>query len=149
MKASEFMTKNVITCTENQTVEEAATVMVENGFSVIPIVNDSGVLVGIITESDFVSKNQSVPHAMVSLKQLFGKSFHSQDVEEVYKEAKAKKLSQVMTKNPKTVSPDQTLDEVVSFMGEKDLKRVPVVDGGKVVGVITRANLIKAFMKIK
>ncbi|MCR9203888.1 MAG: CBS domain-containing protein [Halobacteriovoraceae bacterium] len=149
MKASEFMTKNVITCNQNQTVEEAATIMAENGFSVIPVVNDAGELVGIITESDFVSKTKSVPHAMASLKVLFGKSYNSQDVEEIYKEAKSKKLSEVMTKNPKTVDSDETLDEVVSFMGEKDIKRVPVVDGGKVVGIITRKNLISAFTKVK
>jgi CBS domain-containing protein len=149
VKASEFMTKNVITCNENQTVEEAATIMAEKGFSVMPVVNDAGELVGIITESDFVSKTKSVPHAMASLKVLFGKSYNSQDVEEIYKEAKSKKLSEVMTKNPKTVDSDETLDEVVSFMGEKDIKRVPVVDGGKVVGIITRKNLISAFTKVK
>lgn len=149
MKASEFMTKDVITCNENQTVEEAATVMAENGFSVLPIVDDSGALVGVITESDFVSKSKKVPHAMVTLKHLFGKSFNSQDVEEIYKESKSKKLSEIMTKNPKTVSSDATLDEVVTFLGEKDLKRVPVVDNGKVVGIITRKNIITAFTKVK
>lgn len=149
MKASEFMTKDVITCNENQTVEEAATIMAEKGFSVLPIVDDSGALVGVITESDFVSKSKNVPHAMVTLKHLFGKSFNSQDVEEIYKESKSKKLSEIMTKNPKTVSPDATLDEVVTFLGEKDLKRVPVVDNGKVVGIITRKNIISAFTKVK
>lgn len=149
MKASEFMTKDVITCNENQTVEEAATVMAENGFSVLPIVDDSGALVGVITEYDFVSKSKKVPHAMVTLKHLFGKSFNSQDVEEIYKESKSKKLSEIMTKNPKTVSSDATLDEVVTFLGEKDLKRVPVVDNGKVVGIITRKNIITAFTKVK
>ncbi len=149
MIASDFMTKNVTTCNENQTVEEAATLMAEKGFSVIPVVDDGDQLVGIITESDFISKSQAVPHAMVSLRHLFGKSFHAQDVEAIYKESKSKKLSEVMTKSPKTIGPNATLDEVVTFMGEKDVKRIPVVDGGKVVGIITRTNVIKAFNQVK
>lgn len=149
MIASDFMTKNVTTCTENQTVEEAATLMTDNGFSVVPVVDGDGNLVGIITESDFITKVQAVPHAMVNLRSLFGKSFNSTDVEQIYKESKTKKLSEVMTKNPKTVAPDATLDEVVKFMGEKNLKRIPVVDGGQVVGVITRSNVIKAFNQVK
>ena len=150
MIASDFMTKNVITCNENQTVEEAATLMADNGISVIPIVDDAGNLTGIITESDFITKIQSVPHAMVTLRSLFGKSFNSTDVEQIYKESKGKKLSEVMTKNPKTVDQDATLDEVVKFMGEKNFKRIPVVDGnGKVAGIITRTNVIKAFNQVK
>lgn len=148
MIASDFMSTNVKTCNENQTIEEAATLMADNGFSAVPVVDDAGNLVGIITESDFISKNQSVPHAMASLRHLFGKSFNSQDVEAIYKESKSKKLSEVMTKNVKTVGPDATLDEVVTFMGEKNVKRIPVVDGGKVVGIITRTNVIKAFNKV-
>ena len=150
MIASDFMTKNVITCNENQTVEEAATLMADNGISVIPIVDDAGNLTGIITESDFITKIQSVPHAMVTLRSLFGKSFNSTDFEQIYKESKGKKLSEVMTKNPKTVDQDATLDEVVKFMGEKNFKRIPVVDGnGKVAGIITRTNVIKAFNQVK
>lgn len=149
MKASEFMTKEVVTCSQDSTVEQAATLMAEKGFSVLPIVDGGGQLVGILTESDFVSKSENIPHALASLKHLFGKSYNSQDVEEIYKEAKSKKLSEVMTKNPKSVDPDATLSEVVNFMSEKGLKRVPVIENGKVVGIITRKNLINAFTKIK
>jgi CBS domain-containing protein len=149
VKASDFMTKNVTTCNIGQTVEDAATLMAKKGFSVVPIVNDADELVGLITESDFISKIQSVPHALVSLRQLFGQSFHASDVEQIYKESKAKKLGDVMTKNPKTVSPDTSLDEVVTFMSDKNLKRLPVVDQGKVVGIITRTDVIRAFNMVK
>lgn len=149
MKASDFMTTNVFTCTENQTVEEAATLMTEKKIGVVPVVNDSGVLVGIITEGDFIGKNQNVPHAMATLRSLFGKSYRSTDVEQIYKESKNKKLSEVMTKNPKTLGPDDSLDKVVSFMSDKNFKRVPIVDeAGKVVGIITRSNVIKAFRDV-
>ncbi len=146
MKASDFMTTNVFTCTENQTVEEAATLMADKKIGVVPVVDSSGVLVGIITEGDFIGKNTSVPHAMATLRSLFGKSFRSTDIQDIYKEAKSKKLSEVMTKGPKTLTAEASLDDVVNFMSAEDLKRVPIVDDAKkVVGIITRSNIIKAF----
>ena len=72
MKANDFMTKSVISCKQTQTVEEAASLMSDKGFSVMPVVDDAGKLVGILTESDFVGKDANVPRAMVSMKRLLG-----------------------------------------------------------------------------
>ncbi len=149
MKASEFMTKNVLTCTTDQTVQDAATLMLENDFSVVPVVNASGELQGIITESDFISREVDIPHAMVSLKHLFGQNFNSSNVEEIYKKSKDLSLDKVMTKDVKTVSPDDSLDDVVGLMSKKNIKRVPVVENGKIVGIITRRNILQAFNDLK
>lgn len=149
MQVSEFMTTNVTSCNENETVEVAAKLMIEKGFSVLPVVDSSGVLVGILTESDFVGKEANIPHALVSIKKLFGTNVHLGDVEEIYKKAKTKKLSEVMAKNVKTIAKTATLSEVVNMMSSHNLKRLPVVDGGKLVGIVTRKDLIKAFGKIK
>lgn len=145
MKAKDFMTTNVITCTEDQSVADAAKLMVEKKFSVMPILNSEGKLVGIVTESDFVGKEVKVPHALASIKQLFGQNFYFNDVETLYAEAKNKKLSSVMSKNLKTVKPETSLSEVVNYMISKNIKRLPVVDGEKLVGIITRKNILKAF----
>ncbi|MFT6071217.1 MAG: CBS domain-containing protein [Bacteriovoracaceae bacterium] len=145
MKAKDFMTKNVITCTEDQSVAEAAKLMVEKEFSVMPILNKEGKLVGIVTESDFVGKEVSVPHALASIKQLFGQNFYFADVETLYADAKNKTLSSVMSKNLKTVTPETSLSEVVNYMISKNIKRLPVVDGENLVGIITRKNILKAF----
>ncbi len=145
MKVKDFMTKDVITCTEDQSVAVAAKLMVENEFSVMPILNKEGELVGIVTESDFVGKEVSIPHALASIKQLFGQNFYFADVETLYAEAKNKKLSSVMSKNLKTVAPETSLSEVVDYMISKNIKRLPVVDGEVLVGIITRKNILKAF----
>lgn len=149
MKASEFMTKDVKTCTTDQTVQDAATLMLDNDFSVIPVVNAQGELQGIITESDFISREVDIPHAMVSLKHLFGQNFNSSNVEEIYKKSKDLTLDKVMTKDVKTVSPDDSLDDVVSIMSKKNIKRLPVIENGKIVGIITRRNILKAFNELK
>lgn len=145
MKAKDFMTTNVITCTEDQSVADAAKLMVEKEFSVMPILNSEGKLVGIVTESDFVGKEVKVPHALASIKQLFGQNFYFNDVETLYAEAKNKKLSSVMSKNLKTIKPETSLSKVVNYMISKNIKRLPVVDGEKLVGIITRKNILKAF----
>lgn len=148
MKVLDFMTKDVTTCTESQTVGDAAKKMIELGISVMPVVNDEGTLTGIVTQSDFISREVEIPHALVSIKRLFGQDFNLTDVEDVYKKSKSKKLSDVMSTNLVTVSSENTLNGVVELMMKKHLKRLPVVDDGKLVGMITRKDILKAFEKL-
>ncbi|WP_417336215.1 CBS domain-containing protein [Halobacteriovorax marinus] len=148
MKVSEFMTKDVISCTEENTVEEAAKIMHDKGFSVMPVVDGAGALIGILTESDFVGTDANIPHALASIKKLFGQNFYFSDAEEIYKKSKVKKLGEVMTKDVTTVTSDQSLSDVISVMSHNHLKRLPVVDGGKLVGIITRKDLLKAYNKL-
>jgi CBS domain-containing protein len=147
MKVSDFMTKDVVTCTVDQTVEVAAKLMAEKGFSVMPIVDEEANLVGIITESDFVGRELNVPHALASIKQLFGQTFYFQDVEKIYSETKGKKLSSIMTSKIHSIAPEASLNDVINFMISKKLKRLPVVEGKKIVGIITRKDLLKAFLE--
>jgi CBS domain-containing protein len=149
MKAREFMTSQVVACREDERVEDAARVMCDNGFSVLPVVDSEDRLVGIVTESDFVGKEVNVPHALASIKRLFGKLFYFEDIEPIYAQAKKKKLSEVMTKDPVTITPDTTLTSIVNLMLSKKLKRLPVVDQGRIVGMVTRKDLIKAFNDIE
>jgi len=149
MLAREFMTTKLVTCSPSQIVADAAELMAKNDFSIMPVVDSNGILQGIITESDFIGKEVEIPHALVSMNQLFGHSFHLEDVEPIYAEAKSKKLSEVMTKNPITVNPDTTLTSIIELMIAKNLKRLPVVENKKLVGIITRQDLIRAFNLVK
>ena len=69
------------------------------------------------------------------------------DVEAVYAESKKTKLEKVMSTNLKTIAPDATLNSLVDLMVSSNLKRIPVVDGDKLVGIIARKDLIRAFNK--
>lgn len=144
----DFMTKNVFSCSQNQTVKEAATLMSEKGFSVVPIVDDKEKLVGIVTESDFIGKDIDIPHAVVSIKRVLGENHYHGDIEAIYTRAAKRKLSEVMTKNPIVVEPQSSLSFVFGKMANKDLKRLPVVENEKIVGIITRKDIIKAFNKV-
>lgn len=148
MKVSEVMTKNPETLKETDTIQAAAKLMLEKGYSVIPVLDDKDQLVGVFTESDFVGKEIDIPHALASIKQLFNENYYQGDMEQVYKDSKDKPLSVAMTKNPKTVSSNETLNYVLNFMTKENIKRVPIVDEGKLVGIVTRKDLIKAFVNI-
>lgn len=149
MKVSDFMTKDVISLHKDDLVVDAAKKMVDHKFSVMPIVDDHNHLLGIITETDFVGRDADIPHALASIKRILGELHYFGDMEEIYKKAKNKPLSKVMTPNPTTVSPHDTLSNVVQLMGSRNVKRVPVVEDGKLVGIVTRKDLIKAFIQMK
>lgn len=146
MEARNFMSTNLVTCKPSDTVEDAARTMLEHNHSVVPVVDNKNSIVGIVTESDFVGKKVTAPHAMSSLKQLFGSTFHAQDVEEIYASSKQKKLEDVMSKDIVKISADSSLSEVVDLMHRKNIKRLPVVENDKLVGLITRRDLIKVFV---
>ncbi|WP_372654640.1 CBS domain-containing protein [Halobacteriovorax sp.] len=149
MQVSEFMTTGVVSCSEDCTVEEVAKLMCERGFSVMPVVNSEKEIVGILTESDFVGRDADIPHALASIKMLFGQNFYFSDIENIYKESKTKKISEVMSNNVKTVTADQSLSDVVSLMSHSGLKRIPVVEGQKLVGMVTRKDLLRAYSNLK
>lgn len=149
MKASQFMTKEVTSLTPDKTVEDAAAMMLEKNISVIPVVDSTLNLVGIITESDFIGKKAEIPHALASLKRLLGHIFYHEGVEDIFIQAKTMLLEKVMSRNPKTINPNDSLNDVVDKMSKYNLKRVPVVQDGKLVGIITRHDILRAFIMLK
>lgn len=149
MLVKEFMSSGVISCSEDKTVADAAKLMSEKGISTMPVVDGAGKLVGIVTESDFVGKDANIPHALASIKQLFGENYYFSDIEKIYQNAKDKKLADVMSKKLVTVEPSTTLSELVNLMSSKKLKRIPIIEGDKLVGIVTRKDLLKAFNQLE
>lgn len=145
MKVRQFMSQNPFTITQDKTVADAAKLMIDNNVSCLPVVDNGGALVGLITESDFVGKKINVPHALTSMRQFFGQKFYFSDIEKLYDSAKDRPLSEVMSSGPKTVGPDMSINELALTMVNTNHKRFPVIEDGKLVGVITRKDMIKAF----
>ncbi|GAB4020120.1 MAG: CBS domain-containing protein [Bdellovibrio sp.] len=149
MKAKDFMTKDVITCKLNDKVRDAALIMTKKRISIIPVVNDQNCLQGIITISDFIGRQINIPHALVSIKRLLGQNFYRIDIHDIFKKAQDYTLDQVMTRKLAVVHPDTSLNGVVNTMIEKGHKRLPVVEKGKLVGIITRKDIARAFTLIQ
>lgn len=118
MKCSEVMTKNPKTCAPTDTVNQAAQLMKSEDVGPIPIVSGNGKLEGIITDRDIVLK-----------------------VVAEGKDAKTTKLSEVMTTDVVTCTPDGDIDQTLDLMEDHQIRRIPVVEGGRLVGIISQADV--------
>lgn len=142
MRAHQIMTRRVVSVTPEHSVSQAANLMLRNQVSGLPVVNDAGAVVGIVSESDFLHRSEiGTPRKHNRLLSfIFGRG----DAAEDYVREHGRKISEVMTPSPMTVSEDAPLAEIVAVMERNHIKRVPVVRDGKLVGIVSRSNLLQA-----
>jgi CBS domain-containing protein len=136
------MTKPVITVTPETTILEAANVMLRNHVSGLPVVDASGTLVGIVSERDFLRRSEIGTKRR--RRRLLGFALGSSSTARDFVVEHGSKISHVMTPAPFTVTEDMPLADVVDLMEAKSVKRLPVMRGDKIVGIVTRANVIQA-----
>lgn len=142
MKVGEVMTQEVISVTPDTSVADAAKLMLKERVSGLPVITSSGVLLGIVTEGDFlrraeISTDKQRPHWLefiLSEGKLANEYVHSH----------ARTVFDVMTRDVVVATEDMPLDAAVEIMERKHVKRLPVVRDGKVVGILARANLLHA-----
>jgi CBS domain-containing protein len=142
MKARDIMSARVITIAPDASVQDAVGVMLENHISGLPVVDASGALVGMVTEGDFLRRAETgtAPKRPRWLEFLVGPG----RLAEEYVETHARKVGEMMTIDPVTVTEDASLDEIVKVMERRRIKRVPVMRGTQVVGIVSRSNLMHA-----
>jgi len=141
MRAHQIMTKNVITVTPRTSIEDAANIMLRNHISGLPVVED-GKLAGIVSESDFLRRAEIGTGRKRSpfLQFLLGSGRAAAD----FVHERGRKIEDVMTLDPVTVEEEAPLEELVRLMEKKDIKRLPVMRGKDLVGIVTRSNLLQA-----
>jgi CBS domain-containing protein len=142
MRAHQIMTRSVITIAPDATILEAAKTMLQHHVSGLPAVDAAGKLVGIVSEGDFIRRSEIGTQRKRGrwLKFLLGAGAAATD----YAHEHGRKVSEVMTSDPITVAEDTTLEEIVSAMETNGVKRLPVMKGDKLVGIVSRANLLQA-----
>ena len=147
MKAKDIMRRPAIVINEDRTLEDAAMVMLEEDVGGLPVVDSSGKLVGIITESDFSAKEHGIPFSRIYAPQLFGEWMSKEGVEKAYLAARSNIVKKIMTKSVVTASEEDSLEEVITKMLENRVHRIPVIRGGVPVGMISRHDLLKLVAK--
>ena len=142
MRAHQIMTRSVITIAPDATILEAANTMLRHHVSGLPVVDAAGKLVGIVSEGDFIRRSEIGTQRKRGrwLKFLLGAGAAATD----YVHEHGRKVSDVMTSEPITVTEDATLEDIVNAMETNDVKRLPVMRGDKLVGIVSRANLLQA-----
>jgi CBS domain-containing protein len=146
MKASDVMTKRVISIEPQATIVQAIRLMLKNHLSGLPVLDRSGKLVGVITEGDFLHRREIGTERKHNawFVAVFGPEQSTRD----YVRAHGIKVGELMTRQPITVNEDTSLDRVVHLMERHHIKRLPVLRKNKVVGIISRANLMRALASI-
>src|SRR5262245_7815685 len=142
MRAHQFMTKPVETVGSDATTVEAANIMLQKHISGLPVVDSSGELVGIVSEGDFIRRSEIGTGRKRGrwLRFILGPGRSAAD----FVQEHGRKVSEVMTKSPLTITEDTSLAEIVELMEKNNVKRLPVVRDDKVVGIVSRANLLQA-----
>jgi CBS domain-containing protein len=142
MRAHQIMTKDCITVTPHTTIEEAAKIMLQTHISGLPVMDDAGRLVGIVSESDFLRRGEiGTGRKRPTWLQFFmgpGKAA-SEFVHE-----RGRRVEDVMTRDPIAVGEETPLEELVRLMEKNDIKRLPVMSGRALKGIVTRSNLLQA-----
>lgn len=145
-KAREIMTSDVITVNVNDDVEKMARLLLEHKISGLPVVDDDGKLLGVVSETDLVFQEKPVrgPFYVVIFDSPIYLESPNRFIHDV-KRAVAQKVGDLMSVKPYTVGPEASIEDVATIITEKDVNRVPVVeDNGKLIGIITRQDIIKA-----
>jgi CBS domain-containing protein len=142
MKAGDVMTRNVISIAPDASVLKALRLMLQHKISGLPVVDRSGSVVGIVTEGDFLRRAETGTERKRPrwLEFLVGSGTLARD----YVRSHARRVDEVMTHDVKTVAEDAQLGDIVTLMEKHRIKRVPVVRDGRIVGIVSRANLLRA-----
>jgi CBS domain-containing protein len=142
MRAHQIMTRSVITVTPKTTIVDAANLMLQRHVSGLPVVDTNGKLVGIVSEGDFIRRSEIGTGRKRGrwLRFILGPGKSASD----FVHEHGRKVSEVMTKSPLTITEDTALADIVEMMERNNVKRLPVVRDDKVVGIVSRANLLQA-----
>jgi CBS domain-containing protein len=142
MKASDIMTRTVITVGPNDNVKKAAELMVHHRISALPVVDGTGKPIGVVSEGDLLHRGEikTERHRSWWLDLVTGGERMAND----YVKAFGTKVKDVMTASVVSVNEATPLTELAELLETKHIKRVPVVREGKVVGIVSRANLVQA-----
>jgi CBS domain-containing protein len=142
MRAHQIMTRPVITVTPDTTIVEAATVMLQRHVSGLPVVDASGKLVGVVSEGDFIRRAEIGTGRRRGrwLRFVLGPGKSASD----FVHEHGRRVSEIMSTSPFTITEDTALAEIVALMEKNHVKRLPVMRGHQLVGIVSRANLLRA-----
>jgi CBS domain-containing protein len=145
LKVREIMTTDVITVRPETTVGELADILAQNKISGVPVVDGQGRVLGMVSEADIILQDADLhfPYYIQFLESvIYLQSVHK--FEERFRKAFGTKVSEVMSDEVVAVSPDTTVREVATLMADRDVNRLPVTESEKLVGIVTRGDIVRA-----
>lgn len=145
MRVRDVMSRSVVSVRPDTPLKAAARMMVERGISGVPVVDDMGSVVGVLSEADFVIKQrgaESIRHR--PLARFIG---DSPEAELEYAKVVAERVGTAMTSPAVVIEADSELRQAAAIMVDRSINRLPVVEGTKLVGIVTRADIMRAYLR--
>lgn len=147
IKAKDIMTKDVLTLTPDTEVTKAAKLLLEKGFNALPVVDKSGLLVGILCQSDLISQQEALPvPSYFTLLDSFIPLTSLKKMEREVQKIAATTVQEAMTPEPVTVGPDTDIEQIAALMVDKGFHTLPVLDGGKLVGIVGKEDILRTLV---
>lgn len=146
IKARDIMTKELITVSPGDEIAKAAKILLEYGINGVPVV-ESGKLVGILCQSDLIAQEKSlpIPSVFTLLDGLIPLS-SGKNLEKVFHKIAATTVADSMSSDPVTVDPETGIEEIAALMVDRNFHTIPVVESGKLVGVIGKEDILRVLM---
>jgi CBS domain-containing protein len=141
MRVKDVMTRMIVSVSQQASVAEAIRLMVKRHVSGLPVIDEAGTLVGVLSEGDLLRRIEIGTSKPVHWLEYLFRPGHLADV---YKQTHGRKVEEIMSTNVSTIDQNLPLESAVSLMEKRHVKRLPVMDGEKLVGIITRADFIRA-----
>jgi CBS domain-containing protein len=147
MLVKQIMTKTPITVTGGTEIFQAAKILLDNRINGVPVMDDTGRLVGILCQSDIIAQQKKLP--VPSLFSFLDGYISLGSVKSLEKEVRkiaATAVVDAMTPNPVTVAPDSTIETVAALMVDQNFHTLPVVEDGVLVGVIGKEDILRTLL---
>ncbi len=147
LKAKDVMTRDVITVAPETGVTAIAKLLLERHFNGVPVVDREGSLVGIVCQNDLIAEQKKLPIPSVfTILDAFIPIYPPGKFAKEMQKIAAIKASEAMTRDPVTVGPETGVDEIASIMVNKSIHTIPVVEGGKLVGIIGKEDILRTLV---
>lgn len=147
MEAKDIMSRDLITVTEDMEIAKAAKTLLDNHINGVPVVDDAGNLTGILCQSDIIAQQKRLP--IPSFFSFLDGYINLSSMKAMEKEARkiaATSVAHAMSADPVSVNPDTSIETVASLMVDRNFHTIPVVEKGKLVGIIGKEDILKTMM---
>ena len=147
IKAKDIMTREIITVNPETEIAQAAGLLLEKRINGVPVVNDSGALVGILCQSDLIAQQKNIPiPSLFTLLDGYIPLTLSKHLDKEVEKIAASKVAEAMTPNPVTVEPETDIERVAALMVEKNYHTLPVIEEGKLVGIVGKEDVLRTLI---
>lgn len=147
LTAKDIMTQNIFSVRKETSVTELAHLLTSHNISGVPVLDENGKVVAVVTENDLIdqSKKLHIPTVITILDSVFYLE-NPDKMEAEMKKMAATTVAEICSGPPKTISPETGIDEIATIMAEQNVHTLPVIDKGKITGIIGKKDIIKTLI---